>query len=290
MRIPSTFFFLLGVATLTLASFPTVSHSRKTSTPTRRTLNFNPTAEQLNNAPTFVTARAPQPLTNAKRLAMGLPPLNPRRRGAVAPRQSPLPPASTKCNILATETDGTFAGYVSPAWNSFGEYGALQDAQDGALEVSFSYSPDSPGQLSFTATNGPDATYPFIGAIKGISSSSSDLGPGSANYAYLGGTSQTPAGSPPSAGDNAFDAATHLTEDIESAIWSYDSSTQAITAQWINTDSSAPSTHIVHTQGVLALTGDVNAFTSTFGPTDEVIFFCVPPLPVVERKRMFRSA
>lgn len=67
------------------------------------------------------------------------------------------------CNILVRTTDGSTLGYLGPTWNTFGEYGTFQE-QDGALEVSFSYSPDSPSQLSFTATNSPDATYPFMGA------------------------------------------------------------------------------------------------------------------------------
>jgi hypothetical protein len=46
--------------------------------------------------------------------------------------------------------------------------------------------------------------------------------------------------------NNSFSAATGIPETIESAIWSYDPATQAITAQWINTDGSAPATHIVY--------------------------------------------
>jgi hypothetical protein len=65
------------------------------------------------------------------------------------------------------------------------------------------------------------------------------------SYAYLAGTTQTPAG-PAVAGDHSFSASTEIPEEYESAVWSYDPKTQAITSQWINTDGSAPATHIVY--------------------------------------------
>lgn len=51
-----------------------------------------------------------------------------------------------------------------PFQTGFGQYGMFQPDQAGALEVSFSYSPDWPSQIDMTATNAPFATYPFVGA------------------------------------------------------------------------------------------------------------------------------
>ena len=66
------------------------------------------------------------------------------------------------------------------------------------------------------------------------------------SYAYLGGTTQSPAGLPAfTGGDNSFSAATGIPKNIQSAIWSYDPKTQAITAQWVNTEGPAPASHIV---------------------------------------------
>ncbi|KAF8603692.1 hypothetical protein BDV93DRAFT_606673 [Ceratobasidium sp. AG-I] len=290
MRFALTSFVTLGAAALAVAQ------------PSRRAVAFNPPASvirPIEDAP----ATPAEPLTNAKRFALNMPPARPkahrRRPHGVAPRggsrvasapraaTSPLPPVSLKCNIRATGTDGTDFGFISPVWNGFGEYGQFQKEQDGALELSGSYSPDSPNQLNFAATNGPSATYPWFGAIDGFASTTDDFGPGSYNYAYLGGTTQSPAGSTPFAdGDNSFSAATGIPETIQSAVWSYDSKTQAITAQWINTDGSAPATHIIYANDdnkALALTGDVGAFQDTFGvPYPEVTFTCVPPTSAPE--------
>jgi len=283
-------FALTSLVTLSAAALAVAQPSRRAG------ISFNPDGANLR--PITGTPGAPEPLTNAKRFAMKLPPAAPRahrrRPHGVAPRggsrvasapraaTSPLPPVSAKCNIRATGTDGADYGFISPLWNGYGEYGQFQSSPDGALEVAFSYSPDSPSQIDFTATNGPSATYPFFGAIDGFASTDDDFSIGSYNYAYLGGTTQTPAGSPPfTQGDNSFSAAYGIPENIESAVWSYDPTTQAITAQWINTDGSAPATHIIFANDynmALALTGDVSAFQDALAVNyPEVLFTCVPP-------------
>ncbi|KAJ6611137.1 hypothetical protein B0H10DRAFT_2224358 [Mycena sp. CBHHK59/15] len=66
-----------------------------------------------------------------------------------------------KCNILVMGTDGTVYGYISPVWNSFGEYRAFQ--QD----------------IDFTATNSPNTAFPFLGATTGFASSHNNFAPGS---------------------------------------------------------------------------------------------------------------
>lgn len=67
----------------------------------------------------------------------------------------------------------------------------------------------------------------------------------SCSYAFLGGVSQTPPGSGAMSGENTFFMATGYEGNYQSAIWSYDSTSQAITAQWINTDGSAPPTYML---------------------------------------------
>jgi len=287
-----------------LASFAAVAAATLvTAQPrAREALSFNPPDVPKVEWKAIVAAPAPvEQITNAKRFELKMPPLKPKahrrspHRGGPhrdhpkgtrvqsAPRAatSPLPPAAKKCNIKATGTDGTDFGFIAPVWNGFGEYGQFQSVQDGALEVSFSYSPDSASQLDMTATNSPSGGYPFFGAIVGYASTDDNFSVGSYNYAYLGGTTQTPAGSPPfTEGDNSFSVG-GIPADIESAIWSYDSATQAITAQWINLDGSAPATHIIFVNDenkALAIAGDVAAFQDAFAvPYPEVLFTCVPP-------------
>lgn len=258
--------------------------------PARRALSLNPdvsVVRPLDDTPNT------GPITNARRFAMHLPPLTPKtfRRLHGAPRapthvqaapraeSSPLPSRAKKCNILAKTVAGGTLGYVSAAFNQFGEYGLFQGAQDGALAVSF---PDMTGSSSRTdmyADNSPSSMHPFVGAINGFSATDNNLGPGSYNYAYLGGTSQTPSGSPAVAGENTFYMATGIDGDYQSAVWNYDANTQAITAQWVNTDGSAPPSHILYANDenqALVLTGDVGALLGACGASyPEITFSCV---------------
>jgi len=259
--------------------------------PTRRLISLNPSfGRGVSDVPNT------GPITNAKRFAMHLPPITPkalRRRLHEVPRaptrvqaaprseSSPLPPSTTKCNILAKTVDGSTIGFLSAAFNRFGEYGSFQGSQDGALVASFSNTPGaSSSQMDMYVENSPSSTYPFLGAIDGFSATDNDLGQGSYNYAYIGGTAQTAPGSPAMPDQNTYYMATGYDGDYESAIWSYDAGSQAITAQWINTDGSAPSTHILYANDVnqaLVLTGDPDALRSAVAVAyPEVTFTCVP--------------
>ncbi|KAG8683207.1 hypothetical protein FRC08_014469 [Ceratobasidium sp. 394] len=237
--------------------------------------------------------------TNARRLTADLPSPNsralrprprPRRvvphrfgtrvRGAPQAVLAPPPRITQKCNIFV-ESDSEYYGYISPTFNQFGEYGIFQPSQNGSLEVSITYQPDAPGKIEFLATNGPAASYPYVGGITGFSSRGGSIGRGSSNYAYLGGTAQTPPGSPPVSADNSFSIVTSIPQDYESTIWGFNPDTMAITVQWINNDKSAPTTHVVYANDknrALLITGDVGEFQYTFNvPYPEVMLTCVPP-------------
>ncbi|KAJ7903085.1 hypothetical protein B0H13DRAFT_2025990 [Mycena leptocephala] len=111
-----------------------------------------------------------------------------------------------------------------------------------------------------------------MGGIDGVVNDS-NLSSGSSNFAYIQGTTQTPPNSPPASVSNSYPSA----EDSESAIWIYDASTNAITAQWINTDSSLPTTSIAYVSGSDSLiTGDSNAFLSAFA-TFSIVKFVFEP-------------
>ncbi|KIO30756.1 hypothetical protein M407DRAFT_20281 [Tulasnella calospora MUT 4182] len=219
-------------------------------------------------------------MTTAKRFKMNLPPLKPKLRRHAGVRVTPTPrpspsvaPRTTRtCNILVQNVDdNTTVGFISPAWNGFGEYGTFQQEQAGALEVSFSYPQGdlSPSQLDFTAANGPSSEYPLFSGSIGFASTSLSLGSGSYDYAYIDGTTQIPAGSTPAGGENnAFTATTGINSEAESAIWMYDPVTQEITVQWTNPDGSTPPNYIVYANDenqALIITGDVAALRDTFG-------------------------
>ena len=106
---------------------------------------------------------------------------------------------------------------------------------------------------------------PFFGGIVGVFSTNNNLGPGSYNYTYVGGTVQTPSGSPPTSGANSFTMATGISRAIESSIWSIVGGT-VLTPGWVNTDLSRPATFVQYytSDNVLLLTGDPAAFNTQF--------------------------
>ncbi|KAG9093266.1 hypothetical protein FRC07_011496, partial [Ceratobasidium sp. 392] len=205
-----TFTSLAALATATLALAQSAIHAAP---------SINPDLNVTKDFPGWGAVPAPSTpsetaTTNARRYTADLPSPKPRAqhshtrrapphrfgtRVRGAPGQAvfaPPPRITQKCNIWV-ESDTQYYGYISPTFNRFGEYGVFQPTQNGSLEVSITYRPDAPGKIEFLATNGPVASYPYIGGITGFSSEDGNIGVGSSNYAYLGGTAQTPPGSPP---------------------------------------------------------------------------------------------
>ncbi|KAG8716764.1 hypothetical protein FRC09_015251 [Ceratobasidium sp. 395] len=285
MRFAFASFVAAAVAAIAFAQ-PTVRTTTK---------HINPTPEEIAAARRenqLGSARA-EPNTNAKRFAKHLPPLAPkdyrrsplhaaptrptRTRVRSAPRAqtSPRPPVNQQCNILVTGANGDTYGFLTAEWNIFGEYYNFQPVQnDSALLVTFSYSPDKPSPLNFYAPNSPNITYPWFAGILGFASDSSNFGPGSYNYAYIGGADETVPFGPSVLVPNSFGEFTGIPQNVETAIWAYDPNTQAITAQWVNDDLSMPETSLDYLPDlqVILMTGDRAAVQDTFGtPVDQII-------------------
>lgn len=179
------------------------------------------------------------------------------------------PVCSVTGTIAVTDTDDdTPLGYVSDQWNGYGEYTITSSAAD-ALSVTVPVGSPTDSEVNLVPTNGPNSSYPNVGAIQGYYSSDADLGE-NPNYLYLGGTATTAPGVPPqtsSASPNSFTNATGISEDDESAIWSLGED-GSITPQWVNSDSSDPATSLVYSQDVLLLVGDPGTFFSEYGGED----------------------
>ncbi|CAE6508047.1 unnamed protein product [Rhizoctonia solani] len=302
MRFSISSFLTLLVAASTIAAQPT-----------KRLVSINPPQNLRVNLTALPPAEV-GPITNAKRFAQGLPPLNPAKRRphrggphhngvypqegtrvAFAPRAeaSVSPPTNVKCNILVKTSGGLALGYISPVFNDFGEYGAPQSSQAGALEVSFSSSGSASGQLDFLATNNADTinSFPYLSAAVGYMSSDDNLGPDNSNYVVITGNSgSTGSGSTPSdATGNSYATRTGTSANSETAIWTYSPATNDIRAVWTNTDRGSVTTQLVYFQdtesgdgnaSTLVAAGDLSAFQKSFGCTDicpEVTFTCVPP-------------
>jgi len=183
--------------------------------------------------------------------------------------------ATTLTGQIAVTNSSTSAdlGFVGNFFALFGEYGLTNNPAQ-SLTVSFS---DSSTPFSLLATNGPSATYPYLGGVVGFANSNNDLAAGSNNYAYLAGTVAGTA-----TNQNAFSAATAISELSQSVLWSLGAGNQ-LTAGWVNTDASIVTAAIMYyaPDNVFVLTGDAAAFQAGFGGGTQVnlTFVATTPLP-----------
>ncbi|KZP28607.1 hypothetical protein FIBSPDRAFT_1039369 [Athelia psychrophila] len=236
-----------------------------------------PTTPAADNANTLLPTRSTSlgHLTNAKRLALGLPLLPPTRRSKARRSLPSSVPTQTVTGIIQIRdaTSKDILGYVIENTNNNNHLG-YGDASL-AIPVSFAVDPTATvsSQLDIAAVTSYAAAWPLMGGIVGLLNTDDDLKSGSSNYAYIQGTTHTPAGSPPIAASNSYPTV----EDTESGIWSYDSTTGAITAQWVNTDSGLPPTSImsVAASNALVITGDTTAFAKSFATSTLVTFTLV---------------
>jgi len=265
MLIKLAFLIALTVSLVAAALEPTLT-SRSSFA------NLNPTPEDILNYASVQKRADPKPqlvvrgMTNARRLAEGLPLLPPKKREHAA-RSAPssTPPELTRGLIEVWIADtGVQTGFIAQDPNQFGEYTITSSAPD-ALIVQFDRVTASiHGPVNIPAENGIP-NFPLLGAVTGFASTSDNLGSGSSNYAYVVGTNETPVNSHPASVGNSFSTTTGISEDSESAIWSFSFTNGHIEPQWVNTDGSQPSTVVVFSQNTLVVTGDLAAFTTAFG-------------------------
>ncbi|EED79089.1 predicted protein [Postia placenta Mad-698-R] len=210
----------------------------------------NPAAVGL--APLALAHRTP--LTNAQRLARGLTPNRPRFNRAGT--------------IQVTGAGTGTPAFISRVPNAFGEYAVTTDTAD-ALIVQYTDCADA-SVIDLATLNGI-ADVPYLGAITGFATALQDLRRGSSAYAYIGGTDQTAPGATPQAVSNSFMAATGDQEEAESALWTLNRTTGALSAQWVNIDGSKPETIIVYSpENFLVITGDPTIFGASFGTSPVV--------------------
>lgn len=210
------------------------------------------------------------PTTNAQRLARGLPPAPPRKRGrnhhgpsrtrTCSP--SPLPPVTYRGVIqVLSSVDGASLGYVATDVNYWTPL--LTPDLATALIVSFSLPSGATSGSTLDLATG-DPTYPLLGVTDGRDSTTPDYAPSSFNYGYIGKTVHTDPNATPQLVSSFFADSTQLAKTSESAVWSVDLPTGALTVQWINTDSSKPTTVVFVQSNHVYVGGDPDAFHSRF--------------------------
>ncbi|KAF8885526.1 hypothetical protein BD779DRAFT_1801348 [Infundibulicybe gibba] len=192
------------------------------------------------------------PKTNAERLRRGMAPFPPTRRSpsriAMRPRAS-----GSLCQPLSSTN-----GFIKP------EVVYFYPADTTRLVVKVP-SVDSFGvPIDITAVGGPDSDHPFVGAVGG--SGGFTFGSGKSGYAYLSGTGQTPASSPPSSSVGHSIQTLGYNGPAESRIWTLSCETRDLTAQWTNADGKTVPATVMYDPAVnyIGITGDLSAFNAEF--------------------------
>ncbi|KAJ8586760.1 hypothetical protein M405DRAFT_822837 [Rhizopogon salebrosus TDB-379] len=210
-------------------------------------------------------------LTNAQRLARGLPVLPPpkfgralpgyawtptEKRGASpSPSPSPSPSAySTKlqyntARILVVGSDGQALGYLYNGASGVNGVNAGPPSSD--LYVSYTMSGSEGGLIDLLVTKAAFPAPYYLGTT-----SNATLAPGSSAFVSFGNVVQTPANSPPVLVDEL--------KTGESNIWTVDATTMELTAHYVNPDGSAPSTTLAYdTRGnSIIFVGDIDAYNA----------------------------
>ncbi|KAF7295350.1 hypothetical protein MIND_01074400 [Mycena indigotica] len=250
------FTLFLCTAIPTVLATPTPKPPVLNSLPADCTMNHGFEVCHGNRAGASSESLSARGLTNAQRLARGLP-LKPPTRRASARRAttSPSPVARGYIQVVALDRDGNsndVLGFVSRNRYQNAQYLIQPAIDDSALLVTS----DGP----YLILDNDPSPHRFVGLVQGREDDSSTLAEGSSNYLYLAASDQTSSGSSPQSIGNAINDAYSGSFTAESAVWTLDPITHRLAAQWTNTDSSRAPT-LAFTQGsAIYFTADLNAF------------------------------
>jgi len=258
---------LLTLLAVSVTALAPLVHAIPSPTIQDRGLLTNPQDIELRSFDNDLVVRSP--MSNAQRMRRGLAPNYPKRFHVpgqrLQARQSSAPSQCTAyTGVIAaqyTSALGVSTGYLDKDPNSFGEFAFTGDVSQ-ALQVSFC---ETDGDVFSISTLNGVASYPFLTAVRGYSSTSDDIT--GSNYAYVGAGSQTSEGAHPGSTSNAFSVAAGVPEPSQSDIWTVDSSTHVLGAHWVNSDGSSGPYNLVYvpSSGAFAIVADVGAFTSNYG-------------------------
>lgn len=281
-----SFLSLLALAFLSLACLSVATGDSEETSPEMRFFTF-----QRRGTPTRTFQRSWLKLSNAQRLARGLPLKAPVRKAkTVIIRQMPSagPPVTKMGMMQVTNVDtGESVGYISATFLSTGHLGFTTDVAK-ALEISFvidSFATTATGLRIIMDDSDQSIDFPILGLIQGRDNSDDDIGSSSFNYLYLGGVALpgTASGSIASLMDNTYTNATAISRASETDVWSIDLNTGLITPQWVNEDGTSVTTTELFSQGTaLYAGGNSSAFNEVYSSP---IFKYVSPLSSYDLSR-----
>ncbi|TEB22129.1 hypothetical protein FA13DRAFT_1741195 [Coprinellus micaceus] len=216
-------------------------------------------------------------MTNAERLANGLPLKSPaRRRRPRTPlnrlearvQASPGPSQTNSGRLALRDASGQRVGYVMNTLLNNAQLGTTTDVSK-ALRVSVTFDSllSNPSQLQVTLLNSNVVGYPLLALIQGRDNTNQDLSAGSFHYVYSGGAAE-PGSGPGSTGIAGQNTYTAVSRIAQTDVWTFDRSTFGLTPAWINSNGDAK-TFSLYTQS-----------TAIYGLVDPAAFSGRYPSPL----------
>ncbi|KAI0073513.1 hypothetical protein K474DRAFT_1710642 [Panus rudis PR-1116 ss-1] len=214
-------------------------------------------------------------MTNAERLARGLPPNAPIFRRALPGRDLTPTRAYAAKRGSPSSVPVTLTGRIQVRWiEGDASYGYVENSQSGIngvnfggpipeLHVKITTTSSGAGPFDIEAIN-PNFPSPFfVGASSNEFAPPVAFGPGNSNAASLDNVKQT----------------TPVSGISQSSLWSFDPTTKELTPHWVNPDGSVAETVIGFDirNNAIVLTGDIAAYNAhNTWPVTPVHFFLVP--------------
>ncbi|KAF5336358.1 hypothetical protein D9611_006594 [Ephemerocybe angulata] len=184
-----------------------------------------------------------QKLSNAERLARGLPLKAParRRHSKIFPRDpvaSPGPRTTLtgRAALYRDDLGGAFFGYVDRTFIGSNQARYTTNAADAMiLSVSFNSLQTKSSQLQVLATNAAiGAGFPFLCLTQGRDNTNTNLASGSFHYTYLSVAAVSAGPGPAGTTSNAYNSLTGASRIAQTDIWNFDRTTKVLSPTWIN--------------------------------------------------------
>ncbi|KAG8809916.1 hypothetical protein FRC17_003176 [Serendipita sp. 399] len=139
---------------------------------------------------------------------------------------------------ILSATTNAHIGYLAGIEDS----GLVSFQRDVNLAKVYAFQVPEGGATTVTQTQIADTTsegwFPLLGLIDGYGNPEPNIGTGSPNYLFLGGTSPSNPGEIPQYGPSSYDPEMSMFLAFESSVWSINMVTGDITPRWVNEDGS----------------------------------------------------
>ncbi|KAH8804251.1 hypothetical protein DL96DRAFT_1562858 [Flagelloscypha sp. PMI_526] len=216
-------------------------------------------------------------MTNAERLARGLPLKSPQMRATRTTRSVPSAGAPvTHTGVLKVKNadNGNEIGFVAKNLVNGGAQFGYDPSLANALVVSFKLPAGAAsGRVEMTAVNS-DPSWPLLGLVQGRDDGSNDDG---GWYLYTAGTKSTPAGSPPLLNSNSYFIGPQ--RKAESVVWNaaVNAGVITFTQTWIQLDHTEFPLQLWTQSTGLYAGGNMDAFHTRFpAPVTAITYQFVP--------------